>query len=128
MTVPVEVNALVQAAVNVIAFVIGLAASAGLLAKVIVWVKQKFADFEASQPENIKNLIEWAVLIAAQFAEKLDLSGQLNDYAHSKKELALEYAHKLLLSLGFDISMDALDAALEALLFAHPEMFPSSGG
>lgn len=128
MNVPVEVNQFVQVAVNVIAFVIAVAASAGVVGKIVVWVKSQFDAFKAAQPDNVRSLIDWAVMIAAEFVEKLDLSDQLEQYARSKKDLALEYAHNLLLQVGFDIDMKALDAALESVLFNHPDKFPSSKG
>jgi hypothetical protein len=128
MNVPVEVNQLAQAALNVIAFVIAVAASAGIVGKIVVWVKGRFDEFKAAQPDNIRSLIDWAVMLAAEFAEKLELSDQLEQYARSKKDLALEYAHNLLLQVGFDIDMKALDAALESVLFNNPDKFPSSKG
>lgn len=127
-TVPMEVNQLVQAAINVVAFVIAIAASAGIIGKIVIWVKARFDEFKQAQPDNVRSLIDWAVMIAAEFVEKLDLSGQLEDYARSKKDLALEYAHDLLLQVGFDIDMKALDAALESILFNNPDKFPSSKG
>lgn len=125
---PVEVNALLQAAINLIGFALAVLAASGIVGKVVVWAKGKLLELEASQPENIQKWIEWAVTMAADFAEKLDLSGQLEQYARSKKELAVEYAHTLLVQLGFDVSLETIDAALEALLFNNPDKYPSGDG
>jgi hypothetical protein len=124
---PIEINEFVQAALNVIIFVLGLAASAGVLGKVAIWVKGQFENFKATQPENVRALIEWAVYTAASMAEKLELSGELEDYTRSKKNLALAKARELLLSVGLDVDMSALDAVLESILFQNPDQFPSGG-
>lgn len=122
---PQPVIDLAQAAINVIAFVITLAVSAGIVGKVMIWVRGKFEEFKATQPENVRKLIEWAVMTAAEFVEKLELSGQLEDYARSKKNLALDYAKQLLLAVGLDVDLSVLDAALESILFRNPQKFPS---
>lgn len=123
-----EVTSIVQALINIIAIAVGALATAGVAARIVVWVKARFEEFKATQPENIQTLIEWAVKTAAEFAEKVDLSGQLEDYARSKKAIALKAAHDLLLSVGFDVDLSVLDAALESFLFRNPEQFPSSKG
>jgi hypothetical protein len=65
-------------------------------------------------------------MLGANFAEKLDLAGMLEQYGRDKKTLALNAAREWLLAQGYDIDLSLLDAALESILFQNPEQFPSS--
>lgn len=116
----------IQLFINLIAVLVPMLGLGYAFARLVVWGKAEFERIKREQPEWIQNLIDTAVLLGAEFAEKIDLAGMLEQYGRDKKRLALEAAEKWLAEQGYEVDFDVLDAALESILFRNPEKFPSS--
>lgn len=116
----------IQAFITILAVALPLLGLGALFARIVVWAKGEFERIKNEQPDVIRNLIDMAVMLGAEFAEKIDLSGMLEQYGRDKKELALNAAKEWLLQQGYDVDLSLLDAALESILFQNPEKFPSS--
>lgn len=122
--VPAPVNDVVQALVNLLAYLVVLIAPV-IIARVSVWAKAEFERIKRMQPEWVQNLIETAALYGADIAEKIDLSGQLERYGRDKKRIALEAAQRWLREQGYEVDVTVLDEAIENVLFNNPERFQS---
>lgn len=89
-----------------------------------VWFKTRWEEFRLNQPEYIQKLIDDAARFGADFAEKIELSGIVEDYARTKKQAALEAARQLLKEKGYEnVDLSVLDAAIEVILFRNPDRY-----
>ncbi len=120
--VPVEVNDFVQAAVNVVTFLLPYILMA-VLAPLGLWVVSQWNNIKASQPEQVRNLLEMAAKFGADFAEKVGPS--LKATGKEKLHLAIEAAEKWAKLQGYNVELDLLEAAIEGILFRNPEDYPS---
>ena len=116
----------IQSFITIVAIALPLLGLGAIFAKVVVWGKGEFERIRREQPEWVQGLIDAAVLLGAEFAEKIDVAGMLEQYGRDKKTLALNAAREWLAAQGYDIDLSLLDAALESILFRNPEKFPSS--
>lgn len=107
-------------------FIVALPVITGRIA---IWVKGRFSEIVAAQPENVRKAIESAIEFGADFAEQMDFHDRLTEYASDKKDLALQKARDFLALQGYQgIDTSILDAALEAWLRRNPNRYPSSMG
>lgn len=117
------VEQFLQSAVNVLAALLPFVILP-IIAVTGIWFKTRWEEFKLNQPDNIQRLIEDAAKFGADFAEKIDLSGIIEDYAHTKKDAALEAARSLLKEKGYEhVDLSVLDAAIEVILFRNPDKF-----
>lgn len=84
----------------------------------------QIATIRASLPREILKAIDDAALLGAQVAEQLGLSGQLDDlreslgsYAKAKLKRAEEYAEARLQAQGYNVELDAIRGAIEAVVY-----------
>lgn len=117
------VEQLLQAAVNLLAALLPYVLLP-IIAVTGVWVKARWEEFKLNQPEYIQRLIDDAARFGADFAEKIELSGIVEDYAKSKKQAALDAARSLLREKGYEnVDLSVLDAAIEVVLFRNPDRY-----
>lgn len=80
-----------------------------------VWVEKQFQTL----PQNVREALSDAALIAARFVEQLGLTDQLRegieDLASEKMNMAVDYGKQLLAAQGYKVTSET-DAALRALI------------
>lgn len=86
-----------------------------VLARVGIWLAVRWEEFKVSQPEHIQDLIDTAVELAVDFAEKIDLEGMLEEYADTKKEAAKQFARDWLALHGI-ANTTVLDPVIDGLI------------
>lgn len=123
INVPSPVSEFVQSAITMIAYLLPIILPV-IIGAVIVWVKARWESILASQPENVRLMIEAAAKFGADFAEKVGPSLELE--GKEKLEAALNAAEGWLKAQGYDVELDVLVAAIEGVLFNNPDDYPSS--
>lgn len=124
-SVPTPVNEVVQALVNLLAYLLPIVLPV-IFARVGVWVKARLEDIKRSQPEYVQRLIEAAASFGADFAEKIGPGMKLA--GKEKMDAALDAARNWLEAQGYQVNDELLRAAIEVVLFGHPERYQSSKG
>lgn len=123
--VPVPINDLVQALVDLIAALLPVILPI-LFGRLVVWGKARFEQIKRHQPEWVKAAIEEAAYFGADFAEKVGPS--VSAYGEEKMHLALDAANDWLKQQGYNIDDKLLRSAIEGVLFNHPEKYKRSQG
>lgn len=118
---------LIQAFVDFLSAIIPI-----LVAIVLTWItKQAAGLFERLRERNpdLAYQLEQAAKFGVDFAEQLDLKGRVEDYAHTKKDAAMDAAKEWMTAQGYgntDLTKfsDALDKAIEVILFRDADEYP----
>lgn len=131
---------------QIIAFVVTVAVTFGVIAGVVflrskareIDIRTEIERIYLEQPEDIKQMIDEAVRVGADFAESIDLDGQLQQFLDDAKDkgevklyeaidAAAIYLETQLALRGYEIDIpeEFLKVAIQTHVFNNRDRYPS---